>query len=54
MGISRVAIWFWEKGRTDPCGPSLKLIEYIERGDLKITPEELKRTPGRKKKVRRP
>ena len=47
VGIHPIAVTLWEKKEVTPSGPSKKLLEYLERGLLRVDPEEVVRKRGR-------
>ena len=50
LGTTPTSVWKWEKGLVYPCGPSRKLLEYLDRGVLKLDPEEFRLKLGRKRR----
>ena len=47
VGIHPIAVTLWEEKEVSPSGPSNKLLEYLDRGLLKVDPEEVQRKRGR-------
>jgi DNA-binding transcriptional regulator YiaG len=47
VGIHPIAVTLWEEKKVSPSGPSKKLLEYLERGVLRVDPEEVVRKRGR-------
>ena len=52
LGTTAVSVWKWERSIVEPSGPSRKLLEYLETGQLKINPEDFVMKRGRKRKIR--
>ena len=53
LGTTPAGIWKWERDVVSPCGPSRKLLEYLESGMLKIDPQDFVLKRGRKRKEAR-
>ena len=50
LGTTPTSVWKWEKGMVTPCGSSRKLLEYLDRGVLRLDPEEFRVKLGRKRR----